>query len=329
MRVKRSDPSAPGYQRRRRGRGASYLDAAGRPLTDPAEIQRCVDLVIPPAWRDVWICTDPAGHIQATGVDAAGRRQYLYHAQWRARRDKRKFAHVLEVAQRLPRLRRRISADLNRSGLSREQVLALAARLIDRGLFRVGGDEYANGDDPTYGVATLRADHVTAGAAVKFCYRAKGGIQRELTITDATVAAIVRSLKRHRRGADRLLAYRNGNGVWREVHAADVNDYLRTASGMDMTAKDLRTWHATVAAATALAREVRPSSKTKARRTVARVMRSVAEDLGNTPAVARSSYVDPKVVDLYLRGEVAQLPENGRANGRTAEAAVLDLLGEG
>jgi DNA topoisomerase IB len=236
---------------------------------------------------------------------------------------------VLEVAQHLPRLRRRISADLRGSGLTRTRVLALAARLIDRGLFRVGSDEYATGEDPTYGVATLQADHVGVGRGVRFCYRAKGGVDRELTITDAAAVGIVRSLKRARRGTDRLLAYRDERGEWREVHAADVNDYLREASGLDMTAKDLRTWHATVAAAMALARAEPPTSATRARRTVVQVMRQVADDLGNTPAVARSSYVDPHVVDLYLRGEITSLPASGRADGPAVETAVRELLSTG
>jgi DNA topoisomerase IB len=284
--------------------------------------------VIPPAWRDVWICPDPAGHLQATGVDAAGRRQYLYHPQWRASRERRKFAHVLLVAQRLPRLRRRVGADLGREALSRERVLALAVRLIDLGLFRVGGDQYANDDDPTFGVATLRSDHVSAAGpgVVRFCYRAKGGVERELSIRDPKVVAAVRCLKRFRRGAQRLLAFPDADKGWREIHAGDINAYLRLASGTDMTAKDLRTWHATVAAAVALARTVPPGSVTAARRCLARVMRLVADDLGNTPAVARVSYVDPRVVDLFLRGKIVELPPGCREDGPGAEKAVLDLL---
>lgn len=329
MRLRRSDPATPGYGRRRRGRGVTYLGPDGRPLTDPDEVRRCRDLVIPPAWRDVWICPDPAGHLQATGIDAAGRRQYLYHPQWRLRRDRRKFAHVLDVADRLPRLRRRVTRDLRGPALSRRRTLALAARLLDQGLFRVGGDEYATGDDPTYGVATLTADHVRAGPQVRFCYRAKGGIERELTLADPQVAAAVRALKRYRHGADRLLAFRDDDGRWHEVHSADVNAYLREASGLDMTAKDLRTWHATVRAAVALARAGGARSATAARRVVTGVMREVAEELGNTPTVARTSYVDPKVVDLYLRGETVDMPSSCPPRGPTAERAVLTLLASG
>jgi DNA topoisomerase I len=225
-------------------------------------------------------------------------------------------------------MRRRVARELADDALSRERVLALAARLLDRGLFRVGGDKYANGDDPTFGVATLRADHARVnrgGTEAAFCYLAKGGFERELTIADKVAAGTNRELKRHRSGEDRLLAYRGPGNEWHELHAADVNEYLRDASGQDMTAKDLRTWHATVAAAVGLARAEPPKSATAARRAVAGVMRAVAEDLGNTPAVTRSSYVDPHVVDRYLRGEAVPLPST-RTDGPGVESAVLDAL---
>ncbi|GAA5188801.1 DNA topoisomerase IB [Rugosimonospora acidiphila] len=325
MRLRRSAPDGPGYRRRRRGSGFSYVDQHDRPLTDPAELDRCRALVIPPAWRDVWICPDPAGHIQAVGTDAAGRRQYLYHPHWRLRRDRRKFDRVLAVAARLPRLRRRVRADLADRELTRRRALALAARLIDLGLFRVGGDEYADGEDATYGVATLEAGHVTLnGDTAHFRYRAKGGIPREITITDPRVSATIRALRRYRQRNQRLLAYRSGSR-WAEIRSGDVNEYLRAASGGEMTAKDLRTWHATVLAASALARLGLPSSPTGARRTVARVMREVSAELGNTPAVLRASYVDPRVVDLFHRGTTIE-PSRSRRTGPAAESAVLDLL---
>lgn len=209
MRLRRCDPSGPGY--RRRGRGFSYLDPDGRPVTDPDELARLRALVIPPAWRDVWICPDPRGHIQATGVDAAGRKQYLYHPVWRARRDADKFDHVRRVADRLPRLRRRVCEHLAGRGLSRERVLATTARLLESGLFRAGGDEYATGEDATYGLATLRPEHVRLvrrGVVVE--YLAKGGIERVCTVTDAEVRAVLRDLRRSRQGTDRLFAYRVG-----------------------------------------------------------------------------------------------------------------------
>jgi DNA topoisomerase IB len=330
MRLHRSDLDAPGYTRRRSGRGFRYVRPDGRPLTEPGELRRCRDLVIPPAWQDVWICPDPAGHLQAIGTDAAGRRQYLYHPDWRERRDRKKFDHVLEVAQRLPRLRRRVTSDLTSGEWSRARVLALAARLLDRGLFRVGGDQYANGEDPTFGVATLRASHTTVEAgrstAVTFRYDAKGGIERSVTVRDRTVAAAVRELKGHRRGRARLLAYQGEDGRWRPVRAADINEYLRAASGLDMSAKDLRTWRATVAAAVALARADHPRSATAGKRTVASVMRAVASELGNTPTVARASYVDPRVIEHFLRGDTAAVPPSAPATGPAAEHAVADLL---
>jgi DNA topoisomerase-1 len=331
VRLRRGDPGRPGYGRRRRGRGFSYVDERGAALTDPAALRRCRELAIPPAWRDVWICPDPAGHLQATGVDAAGRRQYLYHEQWRVRRDRRKFAHVLVVAPHLARLRRRVATDLRGEALSRDRVLALAVRLIDLGLFRIGNDQYANDDDPTFGVATLQCGHVRCPepGTVRFRYRAKGGIDRELSIRDPAVATAVRRLIRRRGGSARLLAYPEPDRGWREVHSADINAYLRRAAGAEMTAKDLRTWHATVAAAVALARAARPASATAARRCVAQVMRQVAEDLGNTPAVARASYVDPRVVDLFLRGRTIDLPRRCRPDGPRAERAVLELLAGG
>jgi DNA topoisomerase IB len=327
MRLRRSAPDGRGYSRRRRGAGFSYLDQHGRPLTDAAELRRCRDLVIPPAWRDVWICPDPTGHIQAVGTDTAGRRQYLYHPHWRLRRDRRKFDRVLIVAARLPRLRRRVTADLADRQLSRRRALALAARLIDLGLFRIGGDEYADGEDATYGVATLEVGHVTLnGHTVHFRYPAKGGIQRDITITDPRVSATIRSLRQHRRSHQRLLAYRSGTGGWAEIRSGDVNEYLRTASGCEMTAKDLRTWHATVLAAVALARLERTGSPTAVRRAVARVMREVSARLGNTPAVLRASYVDPRVVDLFHRGTTIDPPSRGRHAGPAAESAVRELL---
>jgi DNA topoisomerase I len=320
MRLRRSDPSAPGYRRR----GRRYFDIDGGRLTDPDALARISELVIPPAWRDVWICPDPRGHIQAVGVDAAGRRQYLYHEAWRAEREKRKFDHVLDVAQRLPRLRRRLARDLAGERLGRDRVLAAVVRLIDEGLFRVGGDEYAKGDDATFGVATLLPSHVRiSGKGMEFRYPAKGGIERVCAITDDRVCAVLTQLRRRRNPA-RLFAYRDASG-WHDVRSDDVNAYLKRVSGVEMSAKDFRTWHATVLAALLLA-EHDPAGipLTRRRRTVARVMRDVAEELGNTPAVAKASYVDPRVVDLYHDGVTVAVPRTG---SRTAvERAVLAML---
>jgi DNA topoisomerase I len=334
MRLRRSDPSAPGYRRR----GRRLLDQNGNRLSDPDALARIRELAVPPAWRDVWISPDPRGHIQAVGTDAAGRRQYLYHEAWRREREKRKFDHVLDVAERLPRLRRRLARDLTGDRLSRDRVLAAVVRLIDLGLFRVGGDEYAKGEEATFGVTTLLPEHVRITAADKrrlagpaqvpahvmeFRYPAKGGIERVCAISDDEVCAVLTQLRR-RRDRSRLFAYRDPGG-WHDVRGDEVNGYLKDASGIEMTAKDFRTWHATVLAAILLA-EHDPAGVplTGRRRTVARVMRDVAEELGNTPAVAKASYVDPRVVDLYHDGATVAVP---RTDSRTAlERAVLTML---
>ncbi|BCB78612.1 DNA topoisomerase IB [Phytohabitans flavus] len=293
------------------------MDDQGGKVSDQETIQRLRALVIPPAWKSVWISPDPHGHIQATGIDAAGRKQYLYHPQWRADRDAEKHEHVLDVAARLPALRRQINADLGGRGLRRERVLAAIAALLDSGAFRVGGDEYAGGDDPTYGVATLRPEHVRGRNGVLVLeFPAKGGVEQACEVTDKRVCEVLRALRRRRKGSDRLFGYWKERG-WHDVRSDEVNEYLRAASGADMTAKDLRTWHATLLAAAKLAAEGPQGSATRRKRAVAAVMREVAELLGNTPAVARASYVDPRVVDRYNDGRVATA---------ATERAVRDLL---
>lgn len=329
MRLRRSDLSRAGYTRKPRGRGFAYYDPAGELVTDPELLDRLRGLVIPPAWREVWISPDPAGHIQATGVDAAGRKQYLYHPIWRAQRDQAKFDRILLVARRLPRLRRRVSADLAGRGLTRSRVLATTARLLDRGLFRIGGDEYAAGDDATYGVATLRPEHVRLERGrVVFEYPAKGGVERTHVVGDPDVRAVLRALRRRRAGRDRLLAYWTERR-WRDVRSDDINAYLREASGGEMTAKDFRTWHATVFAARMLAAAGPGGSATRRKRAVAQVMREVSGLLGNTPAVAKASYVDPRVVDLYHDGVLLEACGRGDEFPPVrAERAVLRLLAE-
>ncbi|MGQ5263727.1 DNA topoisomerase IB [Micromonospora sp. ZYX-F-536] len=324
MRLRRSDPGRPGYGRRRRGKGWLYLDPSGAPVKDPEVLTRLRELVIPPAWQDVWISPYPNGHIQATGVDAAGRKQYLYHPLWREKQDEAKFDHVLEVARRLPVLRQRVGHDLNGRGLGRDRVLATVARLLDMGMFRVGSDQYAAGDEPTFGVSTLRPEHArTRGGCVIFEFPAKGGIEQVRRIEDPELCQVLTNLRRRRRKADRLFGYWDGR-EWRDVRSDEVNGYLRDASGGEMTAKDFRTWHATVLAATELATVGPARSMTARRRAVVAVMREVAELLGNTPTVARTSYVDPRVVDLYHDGVVA--PVDPQAPREEAERIVLELL---
>jgi DNA topoisomerase IB len=334
----RADVAGPGLRRRRRGRGFSYLAADGTPLADARALARIKALVIPPAWEDVWICPHPRGHIQAVGTDIAGRRQYLYHAQWRERRDQEKFDRVLDFGRALPRLRDVVERGLRGQGLSRDRVLAMAIRLIDLGFFRPGGEEYA-AENGSFGLATIRREHVTCGKReLSFEYTGKSGRHREQAVADETVCSVVRSLKRRRAGGDRdeLLVYRSGT-LWHHVTAADINDYLRDAAGGDFTAKDFRTWHATVLAAVGLAVSERAAAESAAarKRAVARVVKEVAGYLGNTPAVARASYIDPRIIALYEQGTtiapaLADLGKGQKygdvATNGHAERAVLKLI---
>ncbi len=300
--MRRSDVWGKGLGRRRSGRGFRYLDAAGEAVRDAETLDRIRGLVIPPAWRDVWICPHPNGHIQAVGTDGAGRRQYLYHAEWRRGRDEEKHRRVVDLARRLPDLRAAVDADLATSGLGRRRVLAGALRMLDRGVFRTGGEEYAQ-DNGTRGVATLlRGDVTVRGGVILFHYPAKGGIERRVRIRDGALAALVSALRRGHKDDERLLTYREGAERC-EVRAEDVNDRLRELVGPDFTAKDLRTWHATVLAAVALAGVDRPSSERARKRAEKAVMTEVAEQLGNTPAVARRSYVDPRVLTAWEQGD--------------------------
>ena len=284
------------------GRGFRYVGVDGAPLTDPDDLVRVRALVLPPAWTNVWICPDPHGHIQALGTDAAGRRQYRYHDAWRESRDKAKHARVLEFASVLPAVRARVAQDLAGPGYSRERVLAAAVRLLDLGFFRSGSDEYtaANG---TYGLATVLRTHVRCRRdLIVFEYLAKGSKQREQSVVEREVCKVVVGLKRRRDPGPELLAYRTATG-WHDVSASDINGYLREISGGDYTAKDFRTWHATVLAAVGLAVSTdAPDTETGRRRAIARVVREVSEYLGNTPAVARSSYIDPRAIELYEQG---------------------------
>ncbi|MFF9193639.1 DNA topoisomerase IB [Streptomyces sp. NPDC014779] len=339
MRLRTSDPSGPGWRRVRHGRGFRYLDEDGRPLPED-DRERVRALAIPPAWRDVWICPWPNGHLQAVGTDAAGRRQYLYHEEFRARRELAKHAHVREAAEALPRLRRAVARDLAGRGCSRRRVLACAARLLDLGLFRVGDERYRREND-SYGLTTLLREHVTVGRGrVVFHYPAKAGREITVVVTDPAARAAVRALLHRDGGGERLFAYWEGR-AWHDVHADELNAYLQERSGLDLTAKDFRTWHATVLAAVALAAPERTGlrSATARRRAVGHAVREVAESLGNTPAVCRGSYVSPRVLERYEEGvtiapalrRLGPKPAPGSpAHQRCVERAVLDLLdGEG
>lgn len=307
----RADPAEPGLSRRRRGRGFSFHDVDGSVITDPEELTRIKALVIPPAWRDVWICPDPQGHIQAVGTDAAGRRQYRYHEKWRMERDRAKYERVLTLGERLPDVRGEVVARLQQKGLGRDRVLAAGVRMLDVGVFRAGGEEYAPGDDDedgTFGLATLRREHVRLKrGAVLFSYTAKGGVPRSLALRDPLLHKVVDSLLRRRDGGEDLLAYRLGRGLgWRDVRAEDLNAAVKELAGEQYTCKDLRTWNATVLAAVTLAAGVAhggvPDKERTRKRVVNQAIKHVSEQLGNTPAVARSSYVDPRVLERFEEG---------------------------
>ncbi|MFF5232570.1 DNA topoisomerase IB [Dactylosporangium sp. NPDC000521] len=321
MRLRRTTPGKGGYRRRGRGRGFTYHRSDGAAVTDRAELARIKALAVPPAWKDVWVSDDPRGHIQAVGTDAAGRRQYRYHDVWRVKRDAAKFDHVLEVGARLPAIRDRVAGDLSARGLGREKVLAAAVRLLDVGRFRIGGEQYAAGEEGTFGLATLLREHVALPrGAVRFHYPAKGGIERSVDVADADVRAVVKKLLEREPGGDELLVFRDGRR-WVDVRSGDINDYLRDIAGTEISAKDFRTWHGTVLAARLLAREPKVT-----KRAVPRVMREVSDFLGNTPAVARASYVDPRVVDLY--GDGVTIPRAAASDQARGEVAVLRLLAD-
>ena len=334
-RLRRSDCSGKGIHRVRRGRGFSYRDSDGSRVSEAEEILRITELAIPPAWEDVWICGDPLGHLQATGVDAAGRKQYLYHPRWRELRDREKFEHMLAFAGALPRLRRRVLKQLaNGDELDEQRVLACAVRLLDIGLFRIGSEQYAD-EEGGIGLATVERGNVKLdGDEVVFDYPAKGGVRRVQVIRDPASCEVVKALRRRRAGPDQLLAYRE-RGRWRRVSSEQISDYLKDQIGEEYSAKDFRTWNATVLAAVAVAVDGRQASSQRARkRVIDGAVRGVSEVLGNTPAVARRSYIDPRVFDRYLSGWTigGALERIGSLDGpddrqrSRLEKAVIELL---
>ena len=329
--LKRVSWTTPGITRRRHGRGFVYAHANGRRVRDAATLSRIRALAIPPAWTDVWICPDERGHLQAVGVDAAGRRQYRYHDDWRIRRDRQKFDRLLRFAATLPRMRRDAKRALSGTAPTKERVLAGAVRMLDLGAFRVGSETYAEANG-SYGLATLRRSHVRVeGDEIRFDYVAKGGKRQVQRLHDADVARLVRSLLRRKGGGKELLAYREGN-AWRDLRSEDINAFLKELADEEISAKDFRTWHATVLTAVLLASaEEELTSVTSRKRVVSTVVKEVAEILGNTPAVCRASYIDPRVIDLFLDRETIRLPRASRERSHerfreAAEAAVIELL---
>jgi DNA topoisomerase-1 len=329
-RLRRADCGSPGIRRRRRGRGFSYEETSGEAIADEETLERIRQLAIPPAWKEVWICPDPFGHIQATGYDEAGRKQYLYHERWQERQAERKFELVRRFALALPKLRRAVTADLRRQGMPRERALACAVRLLDLGFFRVGSEVYAE-ENESFGLATVRREHVTIKRSeVVFDFPAKSGQRRVQSIRDAAARRAIETMYRRRSGPDDLLAYRAG-GEWVDLRSAEINDYIHGLIGDEFTAKNFRTWHGTVLAAVALAGEARPRSDAAAKREISRAVNEVSEALGNTPAVCRASYIDPRVLDRYRDGVTIDPPvsTNGRLSAklrRRIEREVIDLV---
>ncbi len=311
---------APGWRRIRHGRGFRYVDEAGQPLT-AEQVDRVKAMVIPPAWTDVWVCPDDRGHLQAVGTDDAGRRQYLYHPEWRRKRDAEKFDRVIELGRRLPRMRTALGGLLAGDPADRATVVGAAVRLLDLGCFRLGSEAYAE-ENGSFGLTTLRVRHVhrTNGQRM-FRFVGKSGIDHEITVADRAVVRIVDALTEHRRRDGRFLASRDGRS-WQPVEAGEVNDLIRTLTRLEVTAKDFRTWKATVTVAVALAGVQRAESPAGRARQVREAVGLAADLLGNTPTVARASYVDPRVIDLFEDGTTMGMARSENGTDR----AVVRLL---
>jgi DNA topoisomerase I len=312
--------SAPGITRRRTSKGFSYRDPHGRPITQAKELARLRALAIPPAWTDVWICPHPRGHVQATGRDARGRKQYRYHNEWRAIRDAHKFDRILIFARALPQIRARIDADLRRHGLPRERVLATVVRLLETTLIRVGNAEYAR-ENKSFGLTTIRHRHVEInGSTIAFEFRGKAGKVHKVSTRDRRLARIVRAC--HELPGQELFQYIDDEGVRRDVDSADVNAYLQEISGEPFTAKDFRTWAGTVLASLALSEFESFDTKAAAKRNVTRAIEHVSNHLGNTVAVCRKSYIHPAILDSYLDGSLLEF-----LKGQVEEALREELDG--
>jgi DNA topoisomerase I len=322
----------PGIRRKRAGKGFVYLDVDGRPIADPEVRKRIVALAIPPAWTDVWIAVEPNGHLQATGRDDRGRKQYRYHPLWRTVRDEAKYGRMMAFGQILPSLRKRVEADLSRPGLPKEKVLATVVRLLETTLIRVGNEEYARANH-SFGLTTLRDDHVSVTAAsIRFGFRGKGGIRHTIALCDRRLARVVKRCREL--PGQELFQYVAEDGKLEAINSEEVNAYLRAIAGADFTAKDFRTWAGTVLAALALREFEAFDTKAQAKKNVVRAIEAVAERLGNTPTVCRKCYVHPEIIDAYMDGSMLEtlkqradqeMAEN-LTDLRPEEAAVLGLL---
>ncbi|MFN2419980.1 MAG: DNA topoisomerase IB [Gemmatimonadota bacterium] len=329
-RLRYVDDTMPGIRRRRRGKGFSYVAPHGRPLRNEKELMRIRSLAIPPAWTDVWISPWADGHLQATGRDARGRKQYRYHSRWREVRDETKYARMVAFGDALPRIRRRVASDLESDGLPREKVLAAVARLLDETLIRVGNEEYVR-DNDSFGVTTLRDRHVEIeGASIRFEFRGKGGKRHEVDLEDRRLARIIRRCRDI--PGQELFQYLDDEGNRQVVRSDDLNDYLREIGGDDFTAKDFRTWAGTVLGAVALGAADACTSDAHGRRVIADAVKRVAERLGNTPAICRKCYINPEIFRGYQDGSLHHALD-GRIHGRrsrtglsAAERSVLEFL---
>ncbi|WP_107764567.1 DNA topoisomerase IB [Nocardioides terrigena] len=327
-RLRRTAPDQPGWTRRRAGKGFTYLDQHGNRLA-AEDVLRCKELVIPPAWEDVWITPYVNGHLQAVGTDDAGRRQYLYHPHWRASRDAAKFDRIIGFGKAMSKARERVLTDLGTEGMTQERACAVAVRLLDLGYFRIGNDVYTD-TNGSFGLTTLLREHVTKRRGkLTFCFVGKSGVEHCIEIDDEPTIEALDVMRARRGGGDRLLAWKDGRR-WRGLDSGQVNDYVREATGVEATAKDFRTWHATVIAAAALADTDEPGeTKASRKRAVAATMKEVSEFLGNTPTLARTAYVDPRVVEAYEHGKTIRVRSSyDTADARQAalERAVLRLL---
>ncbi len=333
-RLRRSDPTTAGITRLYYNNSFKYVDSNGKTITDSKTLERINSLVIPPAWTHVWICDHDRGHIQAVGIDSRGRKQYLYHPKWRNQQDKKKFDHMVEFGKALPLLRKQCLELMNQNGLSYEKSLASAVFLLDLGLFRIGMEDYAQ-ENNTYGLATLEKSHVKIKNDVAiFDYTAKSNKRRIQSISHPKTVEIIRILKNRRSGGNQLLAYKD-KGKWMDVTSFHINSFIKSMTGSNFSAKDFRTWRATNLAAIALGVSSNAVSTTAKKKAVTRAIKEVSYYLGNTPAIARSSYVDPRIIDKYFQGETIEktLIEIGYDTDKgipavegAIEEAVLDLL---
>ncbi len=297
------DDGGPGFRRRRCGRGFTYLDTRGRPLRGERQLARIRALAIPPAWEEVWICPEPNGHLQATGRDDRGRKQYRYHPAFHAQQEEAKFDRMLDFGQSLALVRRRVAADLAGPALTREKVLATVVHLLETTMIRVGNEQYAK-SNRSFGLTTLRTPQVRVrGAEVRFSFPGKSGRRHEIGVHDPHAARVIRRCQDL--PGQHLFQYPDDHGEPRSIGSTEVNEYLRALSGEDFTAKDFRTWMGTLMAAVALGVVPAPASRREAARTATAAMRAVGRHLGNTPAVARSAYVHPRVIELFMAGELA------------------------